>query len=120
MQVLTAAMSSGSENPPNTGSGSEIAIEVAIKASKTDPFRKGVKAFFGAHRQSPLSGGSGSGVYGSERKHLRSVFHVEEWTPPVKRDTDEEVEGRIGLYWGGCVLYSGHSFRIDAATTTLS
>lgn len=92
-------------------------LEVRIKASKTDPFRKGVSVYLGrtAGNLCPVAAtlhymvlrGSAGGpffTYANGRLLTRERFVA-------------AVRSALAVAGLDCTLYAGHSFRIGAATT---
>eukprot|EP00731_Ephydatia_muelleri_P033273 Em0027g21a len=95
-------------------------LEVAIKASKTDPFRKGVKVYLGASG-AELCPVAAILSYMVIRGSLPGPFFMFEDKRPLTRDRFVG-EMRKALEQAGVTAkqYSGHSFRIGAATTAAS
>ena len=95
-------------------------LEVAIKASKTDPFRKGVKVYLGAPG-AELCPVAAILSYMVIRGSLPGPFFMFEDKRPLTRDRFVG-EMRKALEQAGVTAkqYSGHSFRIGAATTAAS
>ncbi len=93
------------------------ALQVRLKASKTDPFRLGVDIYVGKTGNSlcPVSSvlrymvarGPGSGPF----------FRFENGTPLTRLKFVQKVKEALTLAGLDCSGYSGHSFRSGAATT---
>ena len=100
------------DNPSNPG-----IIQVRIKASKTDPFRNGVDIYVGKTGQvlCPISAllnylavrGSAEGI----------LFRFRDNSPLTKSKFVAKFRHLLDLSGIDSTLYSGHSFRIGAATT---
>ena len=92
-------------------------LRVHLKASKTDPFRVGVNLFIGRTRNSlcPVTAvlcymvarGRGSGPF----------FRFENGSPLTRSKFVDKVKEALSIAGVDCTTYSGHSFRIGAATT---
>ena len=92
-------------------------ITVMIKQSKTDPFRKGVTVGIGRAR-GPICPLVAILSYMARRKPRKCPLFMFEDRRPLTRECFvarvREVLQQIGI---GQSKYSGHSFRIGAATT---
>ena len=92
-------------------------MEVHIKASKTDPYRKGVTIYFGATGNDlcPVAALLGYMVLRGNRDGPMFMFANGDH---LTRDRFV-AQLRQALTAAGmdCTLYAGHSFRIGAATT---
>ena len=92
-------------------------LRVYLKASKTDPFRVGVHIYVGrtgntlcpviAVLHYMVARGRGSGPF----------FKFENGTPLTRMKFVDKVKEALSLAGVDCTAYSGHSFRIGAATT---
>ena len=92
-------------------------LEVRIKASKTDPFRKGVSVFLGLGA-GPLSPVSAILNYMAKRGSALGPFFQFSNGYFLTRDRFvSAVRSARGLAAVDSSLYAGHSFRIGAATT---
>ena len=96
------------------------AIEVAIKASKTDPFRKGVKVFLG-RTDNHLCPVAAVAAYMAVRGNTSGPFFMLKNGRPLSRETlVRKLREALGSTGVDVSCYSGHSFRIGAATTAAS
>ena len=88
-------------------------LKVLIKASKTDPFRKGVSIFLGRTDNSLCQSQAAITAYlashGPDRFRKGSYLTREAFVRSVR-----EALTRAGM---DAQCYSGHSFRVGAATT---
>lgn len=92
-------------------------LKVRLKASKTDPFRTGINIFVGRtdNELCPVSAvlaymtrrGAGSGP----------LFQFQDGTPLTQTRFVVEIRKALAAAGVDCRPYSGHSFRIGAATT---
>ncbi len=92
-------------------------VEVTIKASKTDPYRQGVKVYLG-RAPGDLCPVAAVLSYMVERGDREGPFFLfgDNW--PLTRDRFvNSVKKALTAAGLDCRLYSGHSFRIGAATT---
>jgi hypothetical protein len=92
-------------------------LRVRLKASKTDPFRVGVNVYVGRTENTlcPVTAvlrymvarGQGSGPF----------FKFENGNPLTRMKFVDKVKEALSSAGVDCTAYSGHSFRIGAATT---
>ena len=92
-------------------------VKVRIKASKTDPFRRGIDVFVGRTESElcPVSAvlaymvvrGPGEGPF----------FRFKDGRPLTRERFVQHVRRALGRAGIDCNSYAGHSFRIGAATT---
>ena len=92
-------------------------LRVYLKASKTDPFRVGVHIYVGrtGNTLCPVTAvlyymvarGRSSGPF----------FKFENGTPLTRMKFVDKVKEALSVAGVDCTAYSGHSFRIGAATT---
>ena len=100
------------DNPSNPSM-----MQVHIKASKTDPFRMGCHIYVGRTNGNlcPINAMlSYLAVRGSSAGLL---FHFKDTTPLVKSKFVSEFRDKLSQAGLNSSLYSGHSFRIGAAST---
>ena len=92
-------------------------LEVRIKASKTDPFRRGVSVYLGSSG-SDLCPVAAVLDYMIRRGKAEGPFYTYANGDYLSRDRFVR-DVRLALEAAGlnCSLYAGHSFRIGAATT---
>ena len=99
-----------SESNPTT-------IKVKIKASKTDPFRQGVDLYLGK-TESQLCPVSAMLAFLAKRGRKEGLlFHFEDGKLLTRDRFVEKVRQALTAANIDCKPYSGHSFRIGAATT---
>ncbi len=80
-------------------------MTIRVKASKTDPFRKGLLIYLG-RTHNELRGGS-EGPF----------FRFEDGRLPTRERFVRAVRVALTSRGYDCTFYAGHSFRIGAATT---
>lgn len=92
-------------------------IVIGIKASKTDPFRQGASVYLG-RTDSDLCPVAALLSYISARG-LRSgpLFIFQDGTPLTRQALVREIRSALSTVGVDPAPYSGHSFRIGAATT---
>lgn len=91
-------------------------MKVRIKASKTDPFRKGVDIFLGrtSNKLCPVSAGL---AYLARRGSKEGMlFRFEDGRLLTRERFVAGVRAALSAAGVDCRSYSGHSFRIGAAT----
>eukprot|EP00731_Ephydatia_muelleri_P013916 Em0007g1226a len=95
-------------------------IEVTIKASKTDPFRKGVKVYLGVTGVTLCPVASILSYMVSRGSRTGPFFSFSDQRPLTRDRLVKEVCQAMRTSGIDDKLYSGHSFRIGAATTAAS
>ena len=95
-------------------------IEVTIKASKTDPFRKGVNVYLGATGVALCPVASILSYMVSRGSRPGPFFTFSDQRPLTRDRLVKEVRQAMRASGIDDRLYSGHSFRIGAATTAAS
>ena len=95
-------------------------IEVTIKASKTDPFRKGVKVYLGATGVTLCPVASILSYMVSRGSRPGPFFSFSDQRTLTRDCLVKEVRQAMRTSGIDNKLYSGHSFRIGAATTAAS
>lgn len=92
-------------------------VEIRIKCSKTDPFRRGVSVYLGATAEA-LCPVAANLSYMVQRGTASGPFFVFQDGRYLTRDRFvAEVRAALTSVGMDCSLYAGHSFRIGAATT---
>ena len=97
--------------------GNPKVVRVHIKASKTDPFRKGVHVFLG-HTSDQLCPVAALLAYMAIRGRIPGpLFYMANGAFLTRDIFVQEVRKALGAAGIDQTKYSGHSFRIGAATT---
>jgi hypothetical protein len=92
-------------------------IKVKIKASKTDPFRQGVDLFIGT-TDNELCPVTAMMAYLAKRGQREGMlFHFEDGRLLTRDCFVAQIRQALTAAKINCKPYSGHSFRIGAATT---
>ena len=93
-------------------------IKVHLKVSKCDQFSQGVDVFVGCTEDDlcPVVAALNYIVQRSEQPE--PFFHFSDRTPLTKACVTTKVRDALAAVGVDCTSYSGHSFRIGAATTT--
>ena len=95
-------------------------LKVRIKASKTDPFRKGVDIYVGTTGSS-LCPVTAVLTYMAMRPQSQGpLFHFEDSTPLTQTGFVEQVRKALSAAGVDASKYAGHSFRSGAATAAAS
>ena len=95
-------------------------VEVTIKASKTDPFRKGVKVYLGTTGVALCPVAAILSYMVSRGSRPGPFFAFSDHRPLTRDRLVKEVRQAMQVSGLDDKLYSGHSFRIGAATTAAS
>lgn len=92
-------------------------VQVTIKASKTDPFRKGVTVFLGRTGNDLCPVSAVAAYLVARGREKGPFFRLASGAPLTRELLVRKV--RVALEAGGveAAKYAGHSFRIGAATT---
>ena len=92
-------------------------IEVRIKASKTDPFRLGVSVYLGRTGSLLCPVAAILSYMVTRGPESGAFFRFEDGKPLTRQRFVKEVRTALAASGIDASLYSGHSFRIGAATT---
>lgn len=92
-------------------------LKVHLKASKTDPFRKGVDIFLGRTRGDLCPVAAMLAFLVCRGNHTGFLFTFRDGRLLTKSRFISEVRKALTKARVDCKKYSGHSFRIGAATT---
>ena len=92
-------------------------MKVKIKASKTDPFRQGVELFIGKTGNSLCPVAAMLAYLAIRGRKEGMLFHFEDDRLLTRDRFVERVRQALTAARIDCKPYSGHSFRIGAATT---
>ncbi len=100
------------------GSSPPRMVQVTIKASKTDPFRKGVTLYLGRSGNEELCPVSAIAAYLVARGRTPGPFFKMASGVPLSRERlVQKVRAALEIAGVDAAKYSGHSFRIGAAMT---
>ena len=92
-------------------------MEVRVKASKTDPFRKGVTVYLGATGGDLCPVAALIGYMVLRGGHDGPMFLFENGNYLTRDRFVAQLRQALTTAGVDCKLYAGHSFRIGAATT---
>lgn len=95
-------------------------VRLAIKASKTDPFRKGVQVFLGRTDKDICPVAALTSYLLVRGKEPGPLFTFADGAPLSRSVLVSRVRGAISAAGLDPTPFSGHSFRIGAATTAAS
>ena len=95
-------------------------VHLAIKASKTDPFRKGVHVFLGRTDKDICPVAALTSYLLVRGKEPGPLFTFADGAPLSRSVLVSRVRGAISAAGLDPTPFSGHSFRIGAATTAAS
>lgn len=96
---------------------SPVAVQVFIKASKTDPFRKGVKVYLGSTSNSLCPVAAVAAYMAVRGMKPGPFFKFKDGKPLSRESLVKRIREALAASGFDATQYSGHSFRIGAATT---
>ena len=97
--------------------GNPTVIRVHIKASKTDPFRQGVFVYLGATRNDLCPVAAVSAYLAVRGREPGPFFRFASGAPLTREALVKQLRAALSQFDVDVSQYSGHSFRIGAATT---
>ena len=92
-------------------------VQINIKASKTDPFRKGISVFFGRTNSSLCPVAAMAAYLASRKGDPGPFFKFRDGLPLSQQKFVAKVREALEEAGLDPKKYAGHSFRIGAATT---
>ena len=95
-------------------------VQVRIKASKTDPFRKGVVVYLGRTDKDLCPVGAVAAYLAVRGREPSPFFKFGKGTPLSRTALVSRMRTALGSSGVDASKYSGHSFRIGVATTAAS
>lgn len=93
------------------------AVQVRVKASKTDPFRKGVSVYLGKTENDLCPVGAVAAYMAVRGRSAGPFFRFRDGTPLSRVLLVKRLREALQPSGRDVSQYSGHSFRIGAATT---
>ena len=97
--------------------GNPTVIRVHIKASKTDPFRQGVFVYLGATGNDFCPVAAVSAYLAVRGREPGPFFRFASGAPLTREALVKQLRAALSQFDVDVSQYSGHSFRIGAATT---